>query len=202
MPRAIKRFTFLRITSSSIKRGFLHILTSMKTTGMTRRIDELGRIVIPKEIRRTLRLAVGEELEICVDNDVLTLKRYSPLSERKRTAKNVARALRNSLDAQIVITDLDKATVSSAFMDYEGRPLSDECKEIISKRETLAMENCALPIVCGERGDYTALTICPIQTAGDLLGGIVAFKESGTFDAKDLEIIKISAELLASEFAF
>lgn len=169
---------------------------------MTRRIDELGRIVIPKEIRRTLRLAVGEELEICVDDGVLTLKRYSPLSERKRVARNVAKTLKNAIGAQVVVTDLEKARAAATFMDYEEREISEELKEILRKRENLTMENCAIPIVYGEKGDYSGLIISPIQVAGDLLGGIVAFKDKGTFERKDLEIVKISAELLASDFTF
>ena len=180
---------------------FFLILPKMKT-GMTRRIDELGRIVIPKEIRRSLRLSVGEEMEICVDNDVLFLKRFSPLSERKRVAKNLSRTLKTALDAQIVVTDLEKVVAAETFLDLDGRPLSDDCKEILFKRETLSMENCSTPICVGEGGDLAALMIAPVLSSGDLLGGLVAFKEKGGFDVKDMDLLKVSAELLASEFAF
>lgn len=72
----------------------------MKSTGMTRRIDELGRVVIPKEIRRSLRLNVGEELEIYVDEETLLFKKHSSLASIRKTAKRCAEALKGTLGGQ------------------------------------------------------------------------------------------------------
>jgi len=79
----------------------------MKATGIVRRIDELGRVVIPKEIRRTLRLKNGDPLEIFTSHDELMLKKYSPIATLERFSKATARSL-NDLSGKIaVICDTD-----------------------------------------------------------------------------------------------
>jgi AbrB family transcriptional regulator, stage V sporulation protein T len=80
----------------------------MKATGIVRRIDDLGRVVIPKEIRRTLRIREGDPLEIFVDRDgEVILKKYSPISELGDFAKEYAEALYDSLGNPILICDRD-----------------------------------------------------------------------------------------------
>ena len=79
----------------------------MLTTGITRRIDELGRVVIPKEIRRTMRLREGEEMEIFVEDNSLVLKKYSSLATLARFADEVAESLAVAAGGTVVITDND-----------------------------------------------------------------------------------------------
>ena len=77
----------------------------MKSTGVVRRVDELGRIVIPKEIRRTLRIKDGESLEIFVDREMITLRKYSKLNNMEEDARQLADIISRSVDKNVFITD-------------------------------------------------------------------------------------------------
>ena len=79
----------------------------MKATGIVRRIDELGRVVIPKEIRRTLRIKEGDPLEIFTDRDELMLKKYSPIATLEKFSKATARSLNDLSGKLAVICDTD-----------------------------------------------------------------------------------------------
>ncbi len=99
----------------------------MKATGIVRRIDDLGRVVIPKEIRRTLRIREGDPLEIFVDRDgEVILKKYSPISELGDFATEYAEALFDSLDLSILISDRDEyiAVAGESKKDYLGKHIS------------------------------------------------------------------------------
>ena len=86
----------------------------MKATGIVRRIDDLGRVVIPKEIRRTLRIREGDPLEIFVDRDgEVILKKYSPISELGNFAKEYTEALYDSLGHNVLVCDRDSYYRSS-----------------------------------------------------------------------------------------
>ena len=80
----------------------------MKTTGVVRRIDGLGRIVVPKEIRRTLRIRDGEPLEIFVDKDFIALKKYSPMTDFRTLAQILVDSVYDSISLNIFITDRDQ----------------------------------------------------------------------------------------------
>ncbi|MDY0324228.1 MAG: AbrB/MazE/SpoVT family DNA-binding domain-containing protein, partial [Candidatus Carbobacillus sp.] len=81
----------------------------MKATGIVRRIDDLGRVVIPKEIRRTLRIREGDPLEIYVDEDgEVILKKYSPIGELGNFVKEYAEALYESVHQSVLIADRDQ----------------------------------------------------------------------------------------------
>ena len=176
----------------------------MKSTGMTRRIDELGRIVIPKEIRRNLRLSVGEELEIFVEQETLMMKRFSAMASRKASAYKTAEILKDTLGASVLVTDTDKiiASACTELYDYDSREISFELKEVYAKRELLVMQNCSLPICKNDPSCFSCLMIAPLLSSGELFGGLAIFKTQGSFNEKDKEIAQISAKLLANELCF
>ncbi len=101
----------------------------MKATGIVRKIDELGRVVIPKEVRRTLKIRDGEPLEIYTDESgSVILKKYSTVSAIEDLASGVAEALRNAGDIAVMISDRDRviavAGLSDALIGREnGAPL-------------------------------------------------------------------------------
>ena len=100
----------------------------MKATGIVRRIDDLGRVVIPKEIRRTLRIREGDPLEIFVDRDgEVILKKYSPISELGDFAKEYAEALFDSLGNPILICDRDTfiTIAGGSKKDYLNKSISE-----------------------------------------------------------------------------
>ena len=86
----------------------------MKATGIVRRIDDLGRVVIPKEIRRTLRIREGDPLEIFTDREgEIILKKYSPIGELGTLAKLYAESLAQTLSCTVCITDMDQVVAVS-----------------------------------------------------------------------------------------
>lgn len=86
----------------------------MKATGIVRRIDDLGRVVIPKEIRRTLRIREGDPLEIFTDREgEIILKKYSPIGELGTLAKIYAESLSQTLGCTVCITDTDQVVAAS-----------------------------------------------------------------------------------------
>ena len=85
----------------------------MKATGVVRRIDDLGRIVIPKEIRRNLRIRDGESLEIFVDGDNIVLKKYSIMKNIDEYASNLVDSLYSLVKKSVVITDCDSVIACS-----------------------------------------------------------------------------------------
>ena len=112
----------------------------MKATGIVRRIDDLGRVVIPKEIRRTLRIREGDPLEIFTDREgEIILKKYSPIGELGTFAKQYAESLAQVTGLMVCITDRDAviAAAGGAKKDYMGKPVSQELEDIIQDRENV-----------------------------------------------------------------
>ncbi len=180
----------------------------MKATGIVRRIDELGRVVIPKEIRRTLRIKEGDPLEIFTDRDELMLKKYSPIATLERFSKATARSL-NDLSGKIaVICDTDG--VLHAFgegkKDLGGRPLSQDMEKILKDRRTyianLSDGGEIIPLTIAHEEGVTAQVIVPIVASGDCLGAVaVLCKESGAkMDESDVSLAKLTADILANQF--
>ena len=112
----------------------------MKATGIVRRIDDLGRVVIPKEIRRTLRIREGDPLEIFTDREgEIILKKYSPIGEMGTFAKQYAESLAQVTGLMVCITDRDAviAAAGGAKKDYMGKSISQELESMIQERENI-----------------------------------------------------------------
>ena len=112
----------------------------MKATGIVRRIDDLGRIVVPKEIRRTLRIREGDPLEIFTSREgEIMLKKYSPVGELGEFARSYAQALAQTTEALVCITDREYviAAAGTGKKEVEGEQLSEEMEEMIEKRSTV-----------------------------------------------------------------
>ena len=111
----------------------------MKATGIVRRIDDLGRVVVPKEIRRTLRIREGDPLEIFTGKDgEVIFKKYSPVSELSAFSAEYAAALGAVTGFACVITDRDNviAFAGTGRREALDKPLSPRCEEIISRIDT------------------------------------------------------------------
>ena len=108
----------------------------MKATGIVRRIDDLGRIVVPKEIRRTLRIREGDPLEIFTSREgEIMLKKYSPVGELGEFARSYAQALAQTTEALVCITDREYviAAAGTGKKEVEGEQLSEEMEEMIEQ---------------------------------------------------------------------
>lgn len=153
----------------------------MKATGIVRRIDDLGRVVIPKEIRRTLRIREGDPLEIFTDREgEIILKKYSPIGELGSFAKQYAESLAQVSGLMVCITDRDAviAAAGGARKDYMGKAISQELEEVIQERENVqaaAGEKRYVRIIEEDAEDCFSQTICPILCEGDAIGAVLMF---------------------------
>lgn len=156
----------------------------MKATGIVRRIDDLGRVVIPKEIRRTLRIREGDPLEIFTDREgEIILKKYSPIGELGAFAKQYAESLAQSTGQIVCITDRDQiiAFAGGPKKDVLQKPISKQLEGAIDSRESIVAvkdDRRFIPILQGDTDEYLAQVICPIICEGDAIGAvIIATKE-------------------------
>ena len=160
----------------------------MRATGIVRRIDELGRVVIPKEIRRTLRIREGDPLEIFTDHDgEVVLKKYSPIGEIAAIAKDYTDSLYRTLGHVALISDRDAIVSASGVnkRDYAEKALSPEADAVMQSR-TLQVLNLAsgarmIPVTNDDRPDlYSAQIIAPILADGEIIGSLILLnRESG-----------------------
>ena len=141
----------------------------MKATGIVRRIDDLGRVVIPKEIRRTLRIREGDPLEIFTDREgEIILKKYSPIGELGEFARQYADSLAQSTGNIVCITDRDQVIA------FAGAPKKDE--ESIDARESFVAvrdDRRFIPIIQGESDEYSSQAVSPIICEGDAIGAVI-----------------------------
>ena len=155
----------------------------MKATGIVRRIDDLGRVVVPKEIRRTLRIREGDPLEIFTDREgEIVLKKYSPIGELSALAGNYVQSLSQSLHCTAAICDMDQivAVAGGGKKELDEQLISKELEEILLKRKKL--------LAFQEDSSYTGEAIGPILCEGDVIGGVLLLGEKNRKKLTDLEM--------------
>ena len=180
----------------------------MKATGIVRRIDELGRVVIPKEIRRTLRIKEGDPLEIFTDRDELTLKKYSPIATLERFSEATARSLHALSGKLAVICDTDEILYAygEGKKDFAGKRISDDLDKVLKERRSY-LANAAeggdvIAISIEKESGVFAQIIVPIIMGGDCLGAVVLLSktEGEKMDANDLNLARLTADILSNQF--
>ena len=166
----------------------------MKATGIVRRIDDLGRVVIPKEIRRTLRIREGDPLEIFTDREGgVILKKYSPIGELTDFSKEYAESLQQSIGHIVLISDKDAfISVSGApKKDYLERKISSALEGVMDDRKAvnISEESKTIPLHNDEEaGVYSNQVIAPIITEGDAIGAVMIISKSAEEKFSDLEL--------------
>lgn len=181
----------------------------MKATGIVRRIDDLGRVVVPKEIRRTMRIKEGDPLEIFTDSEGgVILKKYSPIGELTNFASEYAESLQQTIGNIILISDKDNIiTVSGiAKKEYLEKKISSEFEKVIEDRKSVTLGEGlgkTIPIFKEEDIDnkYSAQVISPIMSEGDVIGSIViASREQGKkFTEIELKLAETAASFLGKQ---
>lgn len=170
----------------------------MKSTGMMRRIDELGRIVIPKEIRKNLRIREGENLEIYVENEIIMLKKYSVLKNLTDMATIYVEVVNSLIKENIIITDTD--TVIAASGKYKkkllNKNISDQLLSSIERRENLLENHTKTLKITNEELDVT-YSLHTIIVEGDAVGLVLIFSEDEKIDEKIDETCLVAANFLA-----
>ena len=138
----------------------------MLQSGITRRIDELGRIVIPKEIRYNLGIREGEPLEILVDDNSIIIKKYSQIENIKSISNNICEIISDVFNVNIIVTDREKVIAASKELaNIISNPLGEKHKILIDKREDYNSEN--IEIMFDIEGYFY---IIPIITNSDCSG--------------------------------
>ena len=175
----------------------------MKATGIVRRIDDLGRVVIPKEIRRTLRIREGDPLEIFTDREgEIILKKYSPINELGDFAKEYAETLYETLGTPVLISDRDEMIAAAGLSkkDYLKRRISPEVEEIITGRNVIVEkhEN-SVEWIPGVTETVKSYCIAPIIAAGDPIGAILLFSKVHFIGEAELKAIETAANFLAKQ---
>ena len=171
----------------------------MKATGIVRRIDDLGRVVIPKEIRRTLRIRDGDPLEIYVDHEgEVILKKYSPISELGNFAKEYAESLNETLGHIAMIADRDViiAVAGGNKREFLSKPVGKLLEKALQDRNTIIMnglENVVdenLHAIQTDDREYTikAQVIAPIITQGEPIGAVLIVSKDPGVKLGELEI--------------
>lgn len=176
----------------------------MKATGIVRRIDELGRIVIPKEIRRTQRIRRGDPLEIFTTGEgEVIFKKYSPVVEISAAANQHAAVLSKRLGVTTFICDRDSIVAAGGSGKKElyemrvARPL----ERIMEQRKTYTASRDGEQLMPCEGCNRSILAAAPVITAGDVIGavGILAVDGSASPSAEQVLAVELSAELLAKQ---
>ncbi|MCI9233097.1 MAG: AbrB/MazE/SpoVT family DNA-binding domain-containing protein [Bacilli bacterium] len=170
----------------------------MKATGVVRRIDELGRIVIPKEIRKTLRIKEGENLEIYIDNEAIILKKYSSIHSLDEFAQKLTDTISSLLKKTVIITDSDTIVAVSGELKkkYLGQKISNELESIIKKRSQI-LEKGIESIRISEIAETGSYTYAPIIANGDALGIVLILSKTEPLSESEEQIVKIVANFLA-----
>ena len=180
----------------------------MKATGIVRRIDELGRVVIPKEIRRTLRIREGDPLELFTDRDELMLKKYSPIASVERFSEGTAKSLHDQSGYLCAISDTDNIlhAAGAGRKGLVGHAVSDELTELMAARRShvasLAEGGRILPAVREGEGEATAQLIVPIVAGGDCLGAVILLSEEtgAVMEPSCVKLARLTADIIASQF--
>lgn len=181
----------------------------MRATGIVRRIDELGRVVIPKEIRRTLRIREGDPLEIFTDHDgEVVLKKYSPIGEIATIAKDYTDSLYRSLGHISCICDRDMVVSASGSPKRElwEKPLSPDVEAAMHNRTTLRLNASSgakmLPVTTDDNAEaYTAQVFVPILCDGEVIGALLLLsKDSGAqMDEIALKVAETTAAIVGRQ---
>ncbi|PKM79041.1 MAG: stage V sporulation protein T [Firmicutes bacterium HGW-Firmicutes-13] len=181
----------------------------MKATGIVRRIDDLGRVVIPKEIRRTLRIREGDPLEIFVDRDgEVILKKYSPIGELGDFAQEYVDSLYEAIGHIACIADRDTiiAVAGAPKKEFLNRPLSTAVERVMENRKSVLINNPAEHPYYKEGEEegvikFLAEVIAPIISEGDPIGAVIlGTKDKDTKMAElELKLVETAASFLAKQ---
>ena len=166
----------------------------MKSTGVVRRIDELGRIVIPKEIRRNLGIRDGENVEIFTEEEIIILKKYNRMSSSSELASSLCEIINNIFGFKVFITDREKVIALSGLNEeINNKKLNEELLKAIEDREIITKEEILLKIENIEiNGNFVFI---PIISLNDSVGLVILYNENKLTD--EVSVGKLAANIFA-----
>ncbi len=180
----------------------------MRATGIVRRIDELGRVVIPKEIRKTLRIKEGDPLEIYTEREELLLKKYSPIANFDKEAETVAQSLSEITDKICIITDCDQVLSVShnKLKEYLTKEITDELTKIIIDRKSVLNipkeSGKTIKLLKGDEVEWGGQIIVPVISSGDAIGSVILLtkKDGIEISAEDMRLVNLGAIMIGKIF--
>ena len=178
----------------------------MECKGIVRRVDELGRIVLPREMRKSLNVRVGSKLEIgIVDGNKFLLTKYSEMVSLKEYSDAVATAISGSIEHDVLISDMEKV-LSSNKKKYINKNFTEEVQELIYNKEIVIKKQDdgseMLEFFVGNGKEYSCQLIVPIVKDGDAIGAIIILAmENKCFDDSSVKICKAFAKYLSDQIS-
>lgn len=167
----------------------------MKSTGVTRKIDELGRIVIPKEIRKNLGIRDGESLEIFTENDSIILKKHFIMEKYEQLSKKLCESIYNIYKINVIITDREKVIASSFLADILKKKINEKMKFYIDNRE-MYISGDLIDINFDDFSIKGYVGFVPIIVESDSLGLVILVDDAKEID---LNLGKFIAKLLVDK---
>ena len=151
----------------------------MKNTGMVRRVDSLGRIVIPKEIRKVLKIKENEQVEINILDDGILLNKYSDLTDIDASISNLINIIEKIYDKNILITDLNNIIMtSSSYKEYLNLEISSYLNNLLEERKNINEERCnSLSLSDRKENIKTCYIIKTIIKNGDTVGLLIMLSD-------------------------
>ncbi len=176
----------------------------MKATGIVRRIDDLGRVVIPKEIRRTMRIREGDPLEIYTSSDgEVIFKKYSAIGEMSENATQVADIMHKLAGCPVVVSDRDHVVAASGVTkrEFNERRVSPELEDLMESRRQFFAEDADRKFYAVEGIDHPALACMPILSAGDVAGAVTFLSGGGRQTVSELQksLVNAAAQFLGRQ---
>jgi len=174
----------------------------MTTSGIIRRIDELGRIVIPKEIRKSLRIKNGDSLEILVEGENITLRKYSQVENLENIANLYAESFNQVLKYNVIITDTDKvvAIAGNLKKKYLGVEIGPEITRIIERRETNVTHKKSKISIVDDLFEEGYYAYAPIINNGDSIGSVIILSLVNPMLEQEEKLAMILANMLSNYF--
>lgn len=171
----------------------------MKSTGITRRIDDLGRIVIPKEIRKNLKIKENEVLEIFINNDEIILKKFSRFNDSEKVLSDYIKVINDMTGNDVIITDRDKVILSTKKLEEKllNKKLSEYVNDLIENRSIfLSNDMKGIEVTDNEKIKQNYYFI-PFIIDSDVVGSIIMFS-SKEFDENSKSLLLIASKLLVN----
>ena len=172
------------------------------SSGIIRRIDELGRIVIPKEIRKSLRIKNGDNLEILVDNDEIKLRKYSEIETLEHVANMYTKSFYNVLKYNIIVTDTDRIiSISGPLKNkYEDKEISEDIIKSIDHRDNYIERKKKDLKLTDESSEFCYYTFSTIISNGDSIGSVIILSTDSPLMEQEEKLSLILANILSSYF--
>ena len=174
----------------------------MKTTGVVRRIDELGRIVIPKEIRKNMRIKNGDSLEIFLNEEDIILKKYSPIENLENVLENYVDTFNQVIKHNIIVTDRDKVIAMAGALKkkYLGKSISDFTDRSIERRDSFVERQKKTVEFVDDISELCYYSFSSIVNNGDAIGSVIILSTEIPITDSEEKMAIILSKILSKHF--